>query len=297
MKGVVEFPSCWDGSSTDSADHRSHVAYPVGGSCPSSYPVRIPKIGIHITYGLTDGTGYYLSSDAEHGMSDGMSLHADFWNTWDQPTLEMEVADCINAGTSCSLGGGSPSPTNPPSVDSVNPLSGPAGTSVAIMGKHLSRTTSVTFNGLPAGFAVSSDTQLTATVPVGATSGRIAVTAPSGSAMSASDFTVTGTGSMHERRVSLLLTGRLLARGRVSVPDGFTACAVGVPVRIQRFAMNHRGTRSRWLTIGHRKTSSDGKFRLQLRDRTGRYRAHVERTMSSTDPCGRATSRVKFHRS
>lgn len=302
MKGVIVFPSCWDGSNTDSADHRSHVVYPIGGSCPKSYPVRIPRIGIHISYGLTDGTGYYLSSDMASGTSDGRSLHADFWNTWDQPTLEQEVAGCINAGKNCGdLNDGSspPSPSSAPSVQSLNPTSGPAGTSVTIAGTHLSGTTSVMFNHVSAGFVVSSDTQLTATVPAGATSGRVSVTTPSGSAMSTSDFTVTGTGtggSMHERQISLLLSGRLLARGRVSVADGFTACSVGVRVMIQRFASNHMRSRGGWRTIGHETTGADGKYRLRIRARTSRYRALVTKTTSSTDPCGRATSRVKLYR-
>ena len=295
MKGVIEFPSCWDGSNTDSADHRSHVAYPIGGSCPDSYPVRIPRISLHITYGLTDGTGYYLSSDAEHGMSDGMSLHADFWNTWDQPTLEQEVADCINEGKSCDLGNGG-SPAGAPSVQSLNPTSGPSGTSVTMIGKHLSQTTSVTFNGVSAGFAVNSDTQLTSTVPGGATSGRILVTTSSGSAMSASDFIVTGSGSIHEREVSLLLSGRLLARGRVRVADGSTACSVGVPVKVQRFVSNHRRSRGGWRTIGRGSTGADGEYRFRIQARTGRYRARLMETTSSTDPCGRATSRVKSFR-
>jgi hypothetical protein len=114
--------------------------------------------------------------------------------------------------------------------------------------------------------------------------------------MSTSDFTVTGTGTgnMHERHVSLLLTGRLLSRGKVRVADGFTACSVGVPVKIQRFESNHMRSRSGWRTIGHETTGADGKYRLRIRARTGRFRALLTATTSSTDPCGRTTSKVKF---
>jgi hypothetical protein len=48
----------------------------------------------------------------------------------------------------------------------------------------------VTFNGSPAAFVVDSDVQITATVPVGASTGPIAVTNPAGTGTSAASFTV-----------------------------------------------------------------------------------------------------------
>lgn len=97
----IFFPNCWDGMSTDSADHRSHVVYPVSGVCPAGHPVKLPRLSIHIHYPVTDARGYYLSSDAEKGVTDGRSLHADLWNTWNQSILERLVAVCVNGATSC----------------------------------------------------------------------------------------------------------------------------------------------------------------------------------------------------
>lgn len=105
LKGVIVFPSCWEEKHLDSANHRSHMAYATGGGCPGAYPVKIPKIVFHITFGIHDGRGYTLASDAMMGMGNGMSLHADFWNTWNQSVLKQEVSDCLNAGMSCDLGG------------------------------------------------------------------------------------------------------------------------------------------------------------------------------------------------
>lgn len=105
LKGVIVFPSCWDGKRLDSPNHRRHMAYPTGKGCPKGHPVQLPKIVFHITYGIHDGRGYALVSDEMMGMKHGMSLHADLWNTWNQSVLEQQVSDCLNAGDSCDLGG------------------------------------------------------------------------------------------------------------------------------------------------------------------------------------------------
>ncbi len=78
------------------------------------------------------------------------------------------------------------------SIASFTPTSGPVGTSVVITGTGFTNVTSVSFNNVNATFTVDSDTQITATVPVGATSGPIAVTTPSGMATSVTNFTVGG---------------------------------------------------------------------------------------------------------
>jgi len=76
------------------------------------------------------------------------------------------------------------------SIASFTPTSGPVGTSVVITGTDFTNVTSVSFNDVNATFTVDSDTQITATVPVGATTGHIAVTTPSGTASSSTNFTV-----------------------------------------------------------------------------------------------------------
>lgn len=75
------------------------------------------------------------------------------------------------------------------------PDSGPVGTGVTISGTGFSPTPSqntVTFNGLTAFVTASTATQITTSVPAGATTGLIQVTAPGGSATSTTPFTVTG---------------------------------------------------------------------------------------------------------
>jgi len=92
----VRFPSCWNGVNTDSADHRSHVRYGGTGStaCPSSHPVKIPEIFLHVRYPVPGGAGYKLSDGT-------LSPHADFWNTWQQAGLVAQVGRCLNVGINC----------------------------------------------------------------------------------------------------------------------------------------------------------------------------------------------------
>lgn len=79
-----------------------------------------------------------------------------------------------------------------PKIVSFNPTSGPVGTPVVITGNTFAGATKVTFGGVKATvFSVDSDTQITATVPTGAKTGKIAVSTPSGSGKSAQKFTVT----------------------------------------------------------------------------------------------------------
>jgi uncharacterized repeat protein (TIGR03803 family) len=79
-----------------------------------------------------------------------------------------------------------------PFIKSFNPSSGKVGILVTITGTTFTGTTKVTFGGVPAtSFTVNSDTQLTANVPTGAVTGKIAVTTPSGTGVSATSFTVT----------------------------------------------------------------------------------------------------------
>lgn len=77
-----------------------------------------------------------------------------------------------------------------PVFTTFSPPSGAAGTAVTITGTGLKQTGKVEFNGVNAAFTVNSDTQVTATVPAGATTGRIGVTTRGGTVESSSSFTV-----------------------------------------------------------------------------------------------------------
>lgn len=85
-------------------------------------------------------------------------------------------------------------PVATPSITSFTPTSGPIGTTVTITGTTFSSTmadNTVTFNGTQATITAAISTQLTVTVPTGATTGKIAVTVSGTTVTSSADFTVT----------------------------------------------------------------------------------------------------------
>jgi uncharacterized repeat protein (TIGR03803 family) len=95
-----------------------------------------------------------------------------------------EFGGTDNKGTVYSLNMGLPAFVN------TAVFSGKEGQKVTLLGNNLKDTTSVTFNGTAATFTVNSESQLTATVPTGATTGAIHVTTPKADLVGRKDFQV-----------------------------------------------------------------------------------------------------------
>jgi uncharacterized repeat protein (TIGR03803 family) len=85
-------------------------------------------------------------------------------------TTELGGADAAGTIFSLSVGLG-------PFVE-TRPTSGKVGKAVKILGTNLTGSTSVTFNGTAATFTVVSSSEITTTVPTGATTGKVKVTTP-----------------------------------------------------------------------------------------------------------------------
>ena len=78
----------------------------------------------------------------------------------------------------------------PPFVE-TKPTSGKVGASIIILGTNLTAATHVTFNGRPAAFTVVSSSEITTTVPAGATTGKVRVVTPQRTLLSNVPFRVT----------------------------------------------------------------------------------------------------------
>jgi hypothetical protein len=176
-------------------------------------------------------------------------------------------------------------------ITSFNPTSGVIGTSVVITGVGFTGVHRVRFNGTSATFTVNSNTQITATVPAGATTGPISVTKPgNNTATSSTSFTVVPP-TIHQRTITLDLRRHLVARGLVTVNDGFGVCASNVPVKVQRLRDG------RWRTVDIVTTNTDGTYRKHIPDRVGTYRAVATRLElnGGADVCARNRSPRERH--
>lgn len=94
------FPTCWDGTSLDSDNHRDHVVYAAGREsgqldtftgadfeCPSTHPVLLPQILLFIRFLDYPGGAVELSNaDA--------NWHADYVFGWDRDFLQGVLDSC-----------------------------------------------------------------------------------------------------------------------------------------------------------------------------------------------------------
>jgi hypothetical protein len=100
LESYLDFPQCWNGRDLDSADHKSHMAYPVNGDCPSTHPVPVPKLRQVLRYPVTgDPARFRLASGA------GFTMHGDFFNAWPEAEMSRRVRDCINPIIKCGVDG------------------------------------------------------------------------------------------------------------------------------------------------------------------------------------------------
>ncbi|GAA1041803.1 hypothetical protein GCM10009557_66380 [Virgisporangium ochraceum] len=101
IESYLDFPQCWNGRDLDSADHKSHMAYPVGGACPSTHPVAVPKLRQVLRYPANGNPAgrFRLASGA------GYTMHGDFFNAWPEAEMLRRVQNCIRPVIKCGANG------------------------------------------------------------------------------------------------------------------------------------------------------------------------------------------------
>jgi hypothetical protein len=98
---IHEFPSCWDGQNTDSANHRTHIVYPNPQTqvCPASNPVVVPKLVTTLVYNVPAGPNFAIDSFPE-SLHSPISDHDDFINLASKQEMT-KIVNCINTGKRC----------------------------------------------------------------------------------------------------------------------------------------------------------------------------------------------------
>ncbi|GAA2928290.1 DUF1996 domain-containing protein [Streptomyces enissocaesilis] len=94
------FQSCWDGKNTDSANHRTHVAFAEeNGGCPDGFRA-IPQLVQRIVYDVPPGPGFAVDSFPEQ-LHKPVTDHGDFINVFDSRLMK-KVVSCVNEGRKCA---------------------------------------------------------------------------------------------------------------------------------------------------------------------------------------------------
>jgi uncharacterized repeat protein (TIGR03803 family) len=175
-------------------------ASPCDGNCGTVYSL---SMGFAPFVGLVSAVGKVGATVEMLGQAFTGTTSVSFDGV-DAATFNVESATYLTATVPSGAETGSVTVTTPtgqltsnrifrvtPQFTSFTPPSGDVGTAVTITGVSLTQATKVTFGGVKAtAFTVNSDTQVTATVPTGAVTGKIAVTTAGGTATSTTSFTV-----------------------------------------------------------------------------------------------------------
>jgi kumamolisin len=160
---------CWAGLCALINQARANVSLPpVGQLNPNLYPL----IGTNNFRDITSGNNGTYSAGAGYDEATGIG--------------SPNIANLLQTLTNTSPGA--------PTIGSFLPASGPVATSVGIIGLNFTNVSAVKFNGVSAAFTVNSSTQITVTVPAGASVGPVTVVTAGGTVASAASFDVT-TGS------------------------------------------------------------------------------------------------------
>jgi hypothetical protein len=96
---TFKFQSCWDGRNSDSANHRTHVAFAgANGACGKGFKA-IPALTQRITYKIAPNSVFAVDSFPEQ-LHKPVTDHGDFINVMSNSLMKKAV-QCINSGRKC----------------------------------------------------------------------------------------------------------------------------------------------------------------------------------------------------
>jgi uncharacterized protein DUF1996 len=104
VKRIHDFPSCWDGKNTDSANHRTHIVFPdaASGKCPEGFKA-VPQLRTTLTYDIPRDIqlkGQYKVDSFPNEEHNPVSDHDDFANVMSQKIMN-RLVNCVNTGKKC----------------------------------------------------------------------------------------------------------------------------------------------------------------------------------------------------
>jgi phospholipase C len=174
------------------------ISVTAGGTGTSSAKFKVqPTIKSFVPTAGLPGTSVTITGTAFTGATsvkfNGTSATAYSVDSYTQITASVPSGALTGKISVTTSGGAVTSSTKfkvQPTVTSFTPTAGPVGSSVTITGVAFTGATAVKFEGVAATFTVDSSTQITASVPAGALTGKISVTTPGGTMMSSSQFMV-----------------------------------------------------------------------------------------------------------
>jgi len=114
LVATIHTPKCWDGKNLDSPNHRSHLSDVRRNrntgiiKCPKTHPYYMPQFTLGVFYRVGEGDDvglWQLSSDHMYpNMPKGSTLHADYFEAWDNGVKDMWIENCIGRKLNCSGG-------------------------------------------------------------------------------------------------------------------------------------------------------------------------------------------------
>ncbi|WP_439378364.1 DUF1996 domain-containing protein [Amycolatopsis lexingtonensis] len=104
VERIHNFPNCWDGKNTDSANHRTHIVFAdQQGKCPKGFK-NVPQLQVTLVYDVPQDVqqnGQYKVDAFAQEKHNPRSDHDDFANVMSKQIMG-RLVNCINSGKACA---------------------------------------------------------------------------------------------------------------------------------------------------------------------------------------------------